>query len=182
MIFANFEKIEMFRTMRSDFFRKLFNSTFIAFLIIPMLGIHHSPSMVVADSERISSNWMVRQRGQFGGSVSTIATHGNYAYVGQGSRLVIVDISNPAYPVMVGKSDLFNSLVGPVVVNAGYLYIGAETKTYISESLLYKTPGTQHDIVVNGDLIYVNDGENGLIILEVISRSASQVFLPLIKR
>ena len=44
--------------------------------------------------------------GHFGGATYACAVSGNYAYVGQGQDLVVLDISSPASPVELGRDDL----------------------------------------------------------------------------
>ena len=47
---------------------------------------------------------------QFGGPIFASAVRGDYAYVGIGPRLVILNVANPAHPVVVGQ----HFLPGPV--------------------------------------------------------------------
>lgn len=60
--------------------------------------------------------------GQYGGSTNTIAINGQYAYMGQGPRIVVLDISNPEIPVFVSESELLPGLVQGVKVEGDYVY------------------------------------------------------------
>ena len=42
--------------------------------------------------------------GHIGGVTHAVAVQGSYAYIGEGPRLTILDISNPASPIVVGKT------------------------------------------------------------------------------
>jgi hypothetical protein len=42
--------------------------------------------------------------GQIGGSTYAVAVQGNYAYIGVGPHLVILNIANPALPYIVGQT------------------------------------------------------------------------------
>lgn len=42
--------------------------------------------------------------GQIGGTTNAVAIQGSYAYVGVGPRLVILNIANPARPIVVGQT------------------------------------------------------------------------------
>ncbi len=42
--------------------------------------------------------------GQIGGVTYAVAVQGTYAYIGVGPRLVILDVSDPARPRMVGRT------------------------------------------------------------------------------
>ncbi len=46
--------------------------------------------------------------GQVGGDINAVAVQGNYAYVGMGPYVVVVDVSNPAKPVEVGRVGLYS--------------------------------------------------------------------------
>jgi len=64
---------------------------------------------------------------QTGGSLNAVAVQGNYAYVGEGDHLTILDVSDRTKPTFVGKtSALTNALVSEVVVANGYAYVTAK--------------------------------------------------------
>ena len=72
--------------------------------------------------------------GQIGGVTKSVDIQGDYAYLGQGPRLVILDISNPASITEIGRSSVFPSVVQTVSVESNYAYIanyeyGATEKT-----------------------------------------------------
>jgi hypothetical protein len=64
---------------------------------------------------------------QVGGAINTVAVEGNLAYVGVGPRLVILDVSNPQAPVMVGQSDILPTIIRDVVVANGFAYVATGT-------------------------------------------------------
>ena len=43
--------------------------------------------------------------GHIGGPTFAVSVQGNYAHIGEGSALTILDITNPAAPAVVGKAD-----------------------------------------------------------------------------
>lgn len=61
--------------------------------------------------------------GHFGGIIEAVEVTGNYAYVGQGQELLILDITNPSSPVSVGKI-MTRGLVGDIKVSGNYAYVG----------------------------------------------------------
>lgn len=63
--------------------------------------------------------------GHMGGDTRTVATQGNYAYVGEGPRLTVMDVSNPVTPTVVDKTLPMPGLVGHVAVAGGYAYVAA---------------------------------------------------------
>ena len=61
--------------------------------------------------------------GQIGGGSYAIAVHGNYAYMGVGPRLVVLDVSDPANPTVVGQTAVLPAGVSAVYVAGGYAYV-----------------------------------------------------------
>ena len=47
----------------------------------------------------------MRFRGHVGGHTNVVSVDGDIAYVGEGARLTILDISDPERPAVIGKSD-----------------------------------------------------------------------------
>jgi hypothetical protein len=69
--------------------------------------------------------------GQIGGVVATVAGQGSYAYVGVGPRLIILDVSDPAYPSIAGQTGMLPGVVRGVALAAAdpagrtYAYVAA---------------------------------------------------------
>jgi len=61
--------------------------------------------------------------GQIGGSTKAVFVRDNYAYIGEGTRLVILDVSNPAQPKLLSKSPVLSDLVRDIFVTADYAYV-----------------------------------------------------------
>ncbi len=61
--------------------------------------------------------------GQYGGSAAAVAVSGDYAYLGQGPRLVVLDISDPANPRFISQSDVLPGIVLGVEVKDRYIYV-----------------------------------------------------------
>jgi hypothetical protein len=59
----------------------------------------------VAAAPNPSQTWQMV--GQIGGPTSAVAVQGDYAYVGVGLRLIVLDVSDPAAPVEVGSTTPF---------------------------------------------------------------------------
>ena len=52
---------------------------------------------------------------------------GHYAYVGVGPRLVILDVSDPSHPILVGQTAAFPGVVEGVAVVGNTAYVAAGT-------------------------------------------------------
>jgi hypothetical protein len=121
--------------------------------------------------------------GQTGGTVQAVALQGNYAYVGVGSRLVVLDISDPAHPTAVGQSGVMPDIVQNVVVSGTLAYIAdgdlgglriinIANPTAPTEVGFYDTPGEARDVAVAGRYAYVADGGDGLRVIDVSNPNA----------
>lgn len=114
--------------------------------------------------------------GQIGGSTYAVAVQGNYAYIGEGPRFKVLNVSNPSSPTPVG-SLLLQGLIRHIAIAGSRAYVAASDRgiyiiniaTPSSPSLLgmYDTPGSARCIKASGALLYVADGSGGLCIINV---------------
>ncbi len=78
-----------------------------AFLILMALfplALPHS-SLVFAQEDKPSQDaWNIAFLSQIGGAIEAVAVQDDYAYLIQGSYFVVLDISTPGNPVLVGKT------------------------------------------------------------------------------
>ena len=65
------------------------------------------------------SSWSARSAA----SSNAVAVQGNYVYLGLGRRLVIMNVANPANPIIVGQTALLPSFVRDVAVAGSYAYV-----------------------------------------------------------
>ncbi len=115
--------------------------------------------------------------GQIGGSAYAVAVQGHYAYIGVGPRLVIVDISNPAQPIVVGQTRVLPNLISDIALAGSYAYIANSDSglriinmsdpTQPVEVGFYDTPGSAGGVAVMGSYAYIADGYFGLRIVNV---------------
>ena len=115
--------------------------------------------------------------GHIGGATFAVAVQGNYAYIGEGPRLTILDVSDPTHPIVVGKTNPLPDVVRGVTVSGDYAYtanywkglrvIDASDPTHPTEVGYYDTPGEARGVAVAGDYAYVADGSYGLQVVDV---------------
>jgi hypothetical protein len=67
--------------------------------------------------------WNTRLVGQIGGACWAVQVVGNYAYIGEGQNLTILDVSNPSSPVAIARLFLSDMFVRDIYVNAGLAYV-----------------------------------------------------------
>ncbi len=110
------------------------------------------------------------------GKTAAYAAAGNFIYVGQGTSIATVDVSNSNDPLLVGRSASLGGLIRHIAVDGSYLYVAAE------EVGLIVLDATQPEklrevarfavkrasvVAVEQGRAYVGDDWNGLLILDV---------------
>jgi hypothetical protein len=58
-----------------------------------------------------------------GGEMQAVFGQGDRAYVGEGPRLTILDVSDPASPVVLGKTAPWSAMVEDIAVHDAYAYV-----------------------------------------------------------
>lgn len=116
--------------------------------------------------------------GQIGGVVDAFAVQGSYAYVGVGPRLLVLEITTPTTPTVVGQTLPFpGDLVNNVVVRDQSAYISVRGGAFHIINIAdprHPTPVTHYDagdsissMVVSGTLAYLAAEESGLQIINL---------------
>jgi len=118
--------------------------------------------------------------GQIGGSAYAVAVDGGMAYLGQGPRLVTLDVSTPAAPKLIGQSEVLPGIVLGVQLAGKYAYvatrygglhildIGDPARPALVSSIAPKTPGCQA-VVLKDNLAYLACNPSGLYIVDISS-------------
>jgi hypothetical protein len=118
--------------------------------------------------------------------IGTVAVEGTYAYVGVGSRLVVVDVADPARPVEVGRTAPFPAAVRAVAARGGHVYLGLESRRDgvhpsgrgvrvldTSDPTRPREVGTFDDLrsgmvfALSGRYLYAADWDRGLRVIDV---------------
>jgi hypothetical protein len=145
-------------------------------LILTAATFFRPPLLPVGAQDGVTLELVAQLRG------STYAVHvvGDYAYIGEGPRLVIVDISNPANPTEVGRTDLLPDIVEDVHVEGDYAYvadkggglrvISVADKANPTEVSHFNT-GYAQGVHVVGDYAYVADDWQGLRVISVSDKA-----------
>jgi len=153
---------------------------FMAVLILAVLVSPSIPLISPIAAAPAAAGWQLI--GQAGGPTQGIAVQGNYAYVGVGPRLVVLDISDPARPRQVGASAVFDDLVQGVAVNGAYAYVAAGTAGLYVLNIAtptaplrvgaWNSPGFAEGVAVAGTTAYLADGPYGLRVVDVSNPAA----------
>jgi len=119
--------------------------------------------------------------GQIGGPTQAVAVAGNYAYVGVGSRLAVLDVSIPSSPREVGSSEPFGAAVRDVKVSDNIAYVAAggaglyilDISSPAHPTIMgnYKSSGYTEGVTIEGNYAYVADGPSGLRVVDVTNRA-----------
>jgi PKD repeat protein len=122
--------------------------------------------------------------GQVGGTIYTVASQGSYVYAGIGPRMVILDISNPSEPSLVGQSSPLPGLVYAIAVAGNYAYlIDSEGNLWVVD---VSNPAAPTEIgfcdlpdsmavAVSGEYAYVVGWYAGLRVIDVSNPAAPVV-------
>lgn len=101
---------------------------------------------------------------QQGGSTYDVALQGDYAFVGVGPRLLILNVADAANPVLVGKTDVFSGVVTNVTVENQHVYLSAGGDFAIVDvqngaspvvTAVYDMPGYARGIAISGTTAFV---------------------------
>ena len=79
-------------------------------------------AFVMAAGAAVGQGWNVEVVGQIGGVCYAVYVEGNYAYIGEGVNLTILDVSNPTSPVVRSRTRLPDFVSG-VSVSGGLAYV-----------------------------------------------------------
>ena len=134
------------------------------------------PAATTADAEN------VELVGHIGGVTEAVFVQGNYAYIGEGPRLTILDISSPVSPTVVGKTPPWPDFVQDIYVSGSYAYIAADRAglrvvdvsdpAAPAEAGLYDAPYHVNGVAVAGGYAYVADWPRGLRVVDVTNPAA----------
>jgi hypothetical protein len=128
---------------------------------------------------------------QLGGFTLAVHVAGNYAYIGEGPSLVILDIAKPASPTVVGRTGVLPYTVTDVYVVGDYAYVTAGDSLHVISvvdkvhpsqvghfNIMHVIEGVSVSCVicaegvhVVGDYAYVAAGEEGLRVISVADKS-----------
>jgi hypothetical protein len=119
--------------------------------------------------------------GQIGGPTQAIAVSSNYAYVGVGSRLMVVDLSNASSPREIGSSEPFGAPVRNVKLDGNTAFVTAggaglyvvDISNPARPTTLgnFKSLGYAEGVSVVGNYAFIADGPDGLRIVNIADRA-----------
>lgn len=138
-----------------------------------VFGIMSSTNIFGFDAENVD------YIGHIGGPTDTVFMQNNYAYIGEGCSLRVLDMSNPIQPLMLGNVIFPNYTVYDIFVLGNYAYVACgndglqivdisnPNSPYIVGT--YDTPGNAYDVdvYVNNTYAFVADWSGGLRIIDV---------------
>ncbi|MBN1872853.1 MAG: carboxypeptidase regulatory-like domain-containing protein [Anaerolineae bacterium] len=110
---------------------------------------------------------------------------GNYAYMGVGPRLVVLNITNPVQPVAIGQTEVISTSITDIEISGSYAYV-TEGSYYSGGGLriidisnpaqphavgFYDTPFMALNVAVAGNYAYVAAESYGLRVVDVSNPS-----------
>ena len=122
---------------------------------------------VLAQGSRATPNLALL--GQIGGEARGIVVDGDYAYMGEGPHLDVLDLTNPSSPDLIGQSALLPGTIQDLDMQGGLVYAAAgeaglrifdpDDPTQPVEIGHYDIPGLTTGLDISGTVAYVLGGE-----------------------
>ena len=110
-----------------------------------------------------------------GGSITTVVVNGNYAYVGQGQDMLVLNVSDVSNPVEVGRVTT-PAIVTNIVISGSHAYVADGQNGLVAVDITNPAAptitGTSGSILgsgvaVSGDYAYVASGTRGLATVDI---------------
>jgi hypothetical protein len=119
--------------------------------------------------------------GQWGGPSTAVAVSGNRVYLGVGPRLVVLDVTQPAGPTVLGQTEVLPGPIRAVAVAGDYAYVMAGAGLQIIDVSNPAAPLRVREdaaaygegVAVAGNYAYVADGSS-LYIFDVSNPAAPE--------
>lgn len=122
--------------------------------------------------------------GQIGGRVTEVFVRDNIAYVGEGARLVIYDVTNRENPILLGKSEPLFPYFEKIEVVANIAYAVLQWKGLVifdvsnpAAPFLVSSLDLQSqtwDVEIENNIAYIANGYSGLFIVDVSNNSSPE--------
>ena len=133
------------------------------------------------EEEGFSSEGVLQYAGQIGGPTQAVAAIGNTAYVGVGSRVMVLDISTPNAIRELGSSESLGASIEGITIEGNTVYVAAggagiyimDISDLINPVIVgnYNTPGYAEEITLYETYAFVSDGPAGLRIVDISDSS-----------
>lgn len=115
--------------------------------------------------------------GQIGGVSYAVDAQGNYAYLGVGPRLYVLDISNASAPKLTGQTPVMPGVVRNVIAAGQYAYV-ATGKGYVRvidiadpakpvEMASFVENSYAQGLALDGNYLYIADNAFGLRVVDI---------------
>jgi hypothetical protein len=100
---------------------------------------------------------------QQGGETKSVAVAGDLAYLGMGPRLIILDVHDPAVPILVGQSQLLPGIVQAVVVENDMVYVAAGLSILAFDISDPQSPALLDELALPGPVTHLALHEDVLV-------------------
>jgi hypothetical protein len=137
---------------------------------------NRQPLAVGAETVTTTLSHSVEVVGQIGGRPTAVAVQGHHAYLTSGPRLVILDVSDPARPLVIGRSPLLPRNIAHLAVSGTYAYVTDQVTLWVVDVAnpalpavvgSYATAGPITSVALAGSHAYLTEAERGLSIINI---------------
>ena len=168
---ANFRKV---------FMNQAWRCLLLVLILCPDLNPSLDPALKTSDpglGQFLQKGKSLDLKGQVGGPTNAVAVQGQYACVGVGVRMVVLDISKPARNIQLGATKPMDGFVTGVVISekAAYVTVGGAGLYSVNianprnPSIMgfFDSPGYPENACVNGNIVYLADGWAGMQVVDI---------------
>lgn len=169
---------------------KLLCALFLLLILFPAWAAFAfaSPSRATATAAPVIPEPTLQLVGHEGGALRAMAVQGQYAYLGLGPQLAILDLSDPNAPQRVGQH-LLSAAINAIEIDGDYAYLATSNGLTIVDMrnpsqpvpVAYMAGERLYDLAINGSYAYVMQagGEDAIGQLLVVDISDSRRPRPL---
>ena len=122
-------------------------------------------------------NHKLSLQGQIGGLSYAVDIQGDFAYLGVGPRIYVLDTSNPSAPIFMGQSGVMPGVVRSVIASVNYIYV-ANGKGYLrvidvsdptqpTEVASLVEYSHAQGLALDGTTLYIADNAFGMRVVDV---------------
>jgi hypothetical protein len=143
----------------------------------PATDVPVIPGQQIEATPESALNHKLLFQGQIGGSSYAVDVEGNFAYLGVGPRIYVLDTSDPSAPKFMGQSGVMPGVVRSVLVSGQYVYVAAG-KGYLrvidvsdprqpAEVASFVEYSYAQGLALDDNTLYIADNPFGLRVVEI---------------
>ncbi len=103
----------------------------LSLVMLTVMAVSLSSHPASGSQAQISTSSNIEMVDYLGGRITAAYSAGNYAYLAQGNALAVVNVSNPAAPIVVGVTPPLTGQANAIYAASGYAYALVANQLYV---------------------------------------------------